>query len=339
MGLIPFPWVATLFTVIAIVVFALMPRLDRTARMFFVLALVALGATTALVGIRIGHRLESLIFLQPHVAVLTPPFAYLGFAALTQENGLSRARIGAHLIGAVAAQVGVLLPLDLMPDLSIAAVFLIYVVLLARLWRLGDEAFIQVAPRSQRTVRWVLLAIALLLLFSVITDLSIVVALMLGDQSWIAPLLTGSSGLLIAFFVVLGVLVVLNAQPGETAKQPQVAEASAEDTTLLNALDQLLEDTALHRDTGLTLARLARRLGVPARQLSRAINRGTGENFSRYINGKRVGTAEALLKDTDLSVTEIMLEAGFFSKSTFNTEFRRVTGETPSSYRKQHSPG
>ena len=335
MGLIPLPWVATLFTLIAIFVFAMLPRLHATARVFFISALAALGATTALGGIRIGHGFESLIFLQPHIAVLTPPFAYLGFAALTLENSLPRARIARHFAGIAAAQVAMLVPLDLMPDILIAAVFLFYVWLLAQLWRLGDEAFIEVAPRSQRTVRTVLLAIALLLLFSVVADLSILAALMLGDESWVAPLLTGSSGLLIAFFVALGVLVVLNAQPDQTTQQPQAVAASAEDTALLTRLDKLLAETALHRDTGLTLARLARRLGVPARQVSGAINRGAGENFSRYINSKRVSTAEALLKDTNLSVTEIMFEAGFLSKSTFNTEFRRITGETPSTYRKR----
>jgi AraC-like DNA-binding protein len=49
--------------------------------------------------------------------------------------------------------------------------------------------------------------------------------------------------------------------------------------------------------------------------------------------------AAALLETGDLSVTDVMLEAGFLSKSTFNTEFRRVIGKTPSEYRKALQDG
>ena len=83
----------------------------------------------------------------------------------------------------------------------------------------------------------------------------------------------------------------------------------------------------------MTLARLSRRLGYPARDISNAINRCTGENFSRFINGFRIEHASKLLKETDLPITEIMLEAGFVSKSSFNTEFKRIVGQTPSQFR------
>ena len=92
--------------------------------------------------------------------------------------------------------------------------------------------------------------------------------------------------------------------------------------------------TQIYRDPNLTLARLGRRLHNPARAVSNAVNRCTGENVSRYINAFRVQHAAALLETSDLSVTEVMLEAGFQSKSTFNTEFRRVLGTTPTLYRK-----
>jgi AraC-like DNA-binding protein len=102
---------------------------------------------------------------------------------------------------------------------------------------------------------------------------------------------------------------------------------------LMRSLDETMKDKELFRDSNLTLARVARRLSVPTRDLSGATNRVTGENFSRLINGYRIAYARRALLETDLPVTEVMFEAGFLSKSSFNTEFRRVAGLTPSQFR------
>ena len=100
----------------------------------------------------------------------------------------------------------------------------------------------------------------------------------------------------------------------------------------MDRLDALMTAAEPHRDPDLTLARLARRLGVPAKQLSTAVNRGTGENVSRYVNAARVRAAQDALRAGE-GVTEAMLAAGFATKSNFNREFRRVAGSTPSEWR------
>jgi AraC-like DNA-binding protein len=84
-------------------------------------------------------------------------------------------------------------------------------------------------------------------------------------------------------------------------------------------------------DPGLTLVRLARRLHLPEKRLSAAVNRATGGNVSRHINGWRVRHACDLL-DQGRSVTEAMLSSGFNTKSNFNREFSRVTAMTPSAW-------
>ena len=78
---------------------------------------------------------------------------------------------------------------------------------------------------------------------------------------------------------------------------------------------------------------------MPIRDVSNATNRLTGENFSRYVNGFRVRHAQRALLETDLPITEVMFDAGFVSKSSFNTEFRRVVGQTPSQYRAKRARG
>ena len=79
--------------------------------------------------------------------------------------------------------------------------------------------------------------------------------------------------------------------------------------------------------------RLARRAGLPARAVSGAVNRLTGGNVSQYVNGFRIGEACRLLADTEMSVTQAMLQSGFQTKSNFNREFLRVTGLSPVAWR------
>lgn len=110
------------------------------------------------------------------------------------------------------------------------------------------------------------------------------------------------------------------------------ASASEEDTQIIARLDALVEEGGLYLDPDLTLTRLARRLGLPVKTLSSAINRVTGENVSRYINARRIKAACDALASGQ-SVTEAMLSAGFNTKSDFNREFLRVTGKTPREYR------
>ena len=76
----------------------------------------------------------------------------------------------------------------------------------------------------------------------------------------------------------------------------------------------------------------SRRMGVPAKQLSAAINRSTGANVSRYVNGFRVENACERLMAGE-AVTNAMLSSGFNTRSNFNREFRRITGKSPVDWR------
>ncbi len=99
-----------------------------------------------------------------------------------------------------------------------------------------------------------------------------------------------------------------------------------------------MAERRLWQDPDLTLARLARRLGVPAKALSAAVNRVRGENISRVVNGWRVAHAGELLRG-GASVTEAMLASGFQTKSNFNREFLRVMGRAPSDWAKVQGGG
>lgn len=107
----------------------------------------------------------------------------------------------------------------------------------------------------------------------------IVVAQMLG-QEWLKPVIiaAGSSRALL----MLGVLglsrdLAQGKKVTETAA-PYDTEADAE---LMGRLEDLMKTKALYLDPDMTIAQIARRLRVPPKALSGAINRDRGENVSR----------------------------------------------------------
>lgn len=89
-----------------------------------------------------------------------------------------------------------------------------------------------------------------------------------------------------------------------------------------------------HFQETLTLGSVAEALGVNKFALSKVFSGVFHTNFNQYLNEIRLNYASSLLENTDMSITDIYLEAGFESQRTFNRAFRQRYGRTPSEYRK-----
>jgi AraC-like DNA-binding protein len=86
----------------------------------------------------------------------------------------------------------------------------------------------------------------------------------------------------------------------------------------------------------LTIFDLAELSSIPHRALSELINSTLDKNFYDFINEYRVKKAQALLTDPakdNITILGILYEAGFNSKSVFNSAFKKITGITPSQYK------
>ena len=57
-----------------------------------------------------------------------------------------------------------------------------------------------------------------------------------------------------------------------------------------------------------------------------------------YLINIRISEAIKLLKKPDLNVTDIALDTGFYSSQHFSTTFKKLTGYTPSEFRKRNLP-
>lgn len=87
----------------------------------------------------------------------------------------------------------------------------------------------------------------------------------------------------------------------------------------------------------LDVAALARHAHVSEAHFSRRFNQAFGETPHQYVLSRRVERAQQLLRDTEVSVTDICLQVGFHSLGSFSSAFHRVTGTTPTAYRVAHA--
>jgi AraC-like DNA-binding protein len=120
----------------------------------------------------------------------------------------------------------------------------------------------------------------------------------------------------------------------EVKRKSAISEARIDEivTRVLN----VVEKEKIYQETELTLQDLAGKLQLPAYQVSLAINEGMRKNFYDLINSYRVEEAKRLLLDEsskNYTILSIGFEAGFNSKTTFNTVFKKFTGQTPTEYR------
>lgn len=106
--------------------------------------------------------------------------------------------------------------------------------------------------------------------------------------------------------------------------------------------EKLLQKTTaekLYLDPGLTLSSLADHIGINPHDLSYIINNGLEKNFYQFINELRTERAKKLLLSEEakqLDMFGIAIRAGFNSRTTFYSSFKKVTGITPTEYMKVH---
>jgi AraC-like DNA-binding protein len=104
---------------------------------------------------------------------------------------------------------------------------------------------------------------------------------------------------------------------------------------LKGKLESLMQQEKAFLDNELSLPILAQKMEISAHELSYLINEVYGENFYAFVNKYRVQEAKALLlseKSDKLNMLGIAFQAGFNSKTTFNTAFKKWVGQSPTEF-------
>jgi transcriptional regulator GlxA family with amidase domain len=120
---------------------------------------------------------------------------------------------------------------------------------------------------------------------------------------------------------------------GKRLGSKQVTGATSQDPELLRRLLRAKDrmDAAPHEEW--PVPRLARVSCVSAAHFARSFKEAFGVPPHRYLLTRRIERATALLRDTDLPITDIAFRTGWNSLGTFGRTFRDVTGQSPRAVR------
>ncbi len=284
------------------------------------------------IGLRFGYGVDALIPFLPVSASCMPPLAFLAFRGLTEAEPLKPWR---HGLAPIAVALAVAFFRDLV-DLLLFLVFLGYAVALWRLTRSeGDDVMAEASLQRMRPALRAARLTAGLMFFFAASDWAVAVYAEFYGTGEVPRAVTFMN--LAAIIAVLVYYFAPDISPKPAAAPVQAA--GEEERAVLVRVEAALDERELYKNEDLSLAKLARKAGLPAREVSAAINRATGLNVSQYVNNRRVTEACRLLDETEKTVTAIMLDAGFATKSNFNREFRRVTAMSPAQYRAKARAG
>lgn len=311
----------------------------------FLLLLAVMAVQSVLVGLRWGYGVLAVMPAMSVLAAVIPLLSYLAFRSLTaapaSDSPIRRRLILAmHGLPALLA-LGLNLAGNGLLDVVLILTFLGYGLALLWLARLGPDALtasrLDGALRSYRALQ----CVAASLLASAASDLFISFDFAFAGGRHVPVVVSGFMTLVLlalGFAASLAESGASTEDDGTTCEMPEPAviparSASDDDARIAAALDTIMVEKQLYKDGELNLSRLARRLGLPARAVSQAVNRVHGISLSHYVNNFRVEEACRLLRDTDRPVSSVVFDAGFMTKSNFNREFLRVTGQNPSAWR------
>ena len=98
-------------------------------------------------------------------------------------------------------------------------------------------------------------------------------------------------------------------------------------------LEQALRENLSHQWTVEEMAAIA---GMGTTLFNEKVKNYTGFTPLNYLINIRISEAIKLLKKKDVNITDIALDTGFYSSQHFSTTFKKLTGYTPSEFRKNN---
>ena len=204
---------------------------------------------------------------------------------------------------------------------------------------------------------------SILISLSLLIWLSKLMPSVMQDTSWFSKL---GSALIVALIYLVGFMQWLQPQLFATQRLLNISdnlptleakESIEEDSTNQNIKDRLaldaeshallakvisdtVETKALYLQENLSLADLSVQTNISVHHISETLNHFVAKSFYRFINEFRVEHfCLQLSLNPTAKITELAMNSGFASKSTFNAAFKELKCITPSQYREQLNKG
>ena len=305
---------------------------QRVAHIWLAASFGLLALMHALTGLAASGHSDQLHLVRPALAAAFPVLIFLHARALARPPGMPRRRDLFHLAGPA----GLLalpwldglhtLPTGWLVDVALFAITVGYAITTFGLAR-------KMAPPP--LARWGVMLAGWL------------AATALGDAIIVFELarpipLSGSVGLLISLAGLIGFFVYF--LYCSLHQSGPIAWIRVRTRTPERGFPERLEAHMAARepwrDAELSVARLARQIGCPQRQISETINARWNMSVSRWLATYRVAEAQRLMLETPKRpLVELMLDCGFQTRSNFNRAFKDITGQAPSDWRRSHEKG
>lgn len=327
---VPLPLFATFILLWILIRLIITKDMSVRAHQLFGLVLGLYALQSFLLCLRWGYGLTS---VAPWIAMLAPflpALAYLAYVSFSSE--LTRKNLWPLAVIAMNWAAYAVQPA--LTDTLILLTYIGFGVLLLALTRGGSDGLPLTRFSSANAALNAMRLTGAALLASGLTDIYLIYGFVQNDGQNAAVIVTFVQS---AFIMAIGVGAALGQSavtdaPSPTAQKQDLA-ITQEDSEIVSRLSAILQNEKLYRDEDLNLRRLSRKLGLPDRSVSQAVNRIRDMNLSQFVNEFRVQDACQLLRSTDKTILEISLTAGFATRSNFNREFTRITGQTPSGWR------
>lgn len=238
----------------------------------------------------------------------------------------------------------------IMEGLSLVYCLIVLIVLLKQLNLFQKELYHHYADIENKSLLWlkhIFIAIIVLWGLWAIPFLYLILSVTSFSHYYFYPLWIGLA--LIVYWLAYSIYarrdlfempVELESRPtiGQTTlTDKNVPELSSKTEEHYQNLLQLMEKEKLYQNPNLSMSILAEKTALSNGYLSQIINQKEGKNFFEFVNFYRVEEVKKHLVDekyAHYSILGIGMEAGFKSKSTFNAVFKKMTGKTPSAYKR-----
>jgi len=103
-------------------------------------------------------------------------------------------------------------------------------------------------------------------------------------------------------------------------------------------IQQVYKYVQQHFRENITLEEISQETNFTVPAFCRFFKKLTNQTFTQFVNEFRVGNACNQLQESDALISEIALNCGFHNLAHFNKQFQRITGKTPSEYKRQMKP-
>ncbi|MCZ8216784.1 MAG: AraC family transcriptional regulator, partial [Cyclobacteriaceae bacterium] len=85
-----------------------------------------------------------------------------------------------------------------------------------------------------------------------------------------------------------------------------------------------------------TVEEMAAMVGLGTTAFTEKVKNYTGFSPLNYLINIRISEAVKLLRKSDINITNVALDTGFYSSQHFATTFKKLTGYTPGEFRKRN---